>query len=394
MEFRILGPLEALAAGGEAVPLGGGKRCALLSVLLLNVNRTVPVARLIDDLWGDAVPDTATKAVQIYVSQLRKLLPEQILHTRSPGYVLELQPEQIDLFRFERLLAEGRQALAAGSPQLASELLGEALSLWRGAPLAEFTEPFAQVEGARLEELRLAAMEERIEADLASGRHGELAGELETLLRRHPLRERLRGQHMLALYRSGRQAEALAGYQEFRRLLDEELGIEPSARLRELERRILRQDPELELEGSIGATALAERRGPPPAALPASRQRAELRSLSVRLAGREVEIGRPAARGGRPSRRPSAGVPPPRPCGCAGRSAGPGARATGRARALPARRTGLPCMRLPASCRFLLAVSMSRNETSLGPAGKGKMRSAANGGYIAACHAGSRRPDW
>ncbi len=247
MEFRILGPLEVVDDRGELVSLRGGKGRALLAVLILNLNRTVAVTRLIDDLWGDEVPDSATKAVQIYVSQLRKALPPRLLHTRPPGYLLELAPDSVDLYRFERLVAEGRASLAGGDPEHASQQLTEALALWRGTALAEFPEPFAQVESVRLEELRLSALEERIEADLARGRHAELAGELDTLLRRHPLRERLHGQQMLTLYRAGRQAEALACYQDFRRALDDELGIEPSARLRELERRMLQQDPELEL---------------------------------------------------------------------------------------------------------------------------------------------------
>ena len=269
MEIRLLGPLEGLDASGRPLRLGGGKQRALLAVLLLNLNRTVPVETLVDDLWGDDVPETATKAVQIYVSQLRKVLPRDVLVTRAPGYVLELPEEDVDLYRFERLLEDGRAALAAGDAARASELLRDALALWRGQALGEFTEPFAQVERRRLEERRLTALEERIEADLALGRHADLVGELDALTRRAPLRERLRGQQMVALYRCGRQADALAAYQELRRTLDEELGIEPSKELRDLERRMLQQDPALHLSAAGEETAAAPARTPAASGAPA-----------------------------------------------------------------------------------------------------------------------------
>jgi DNA-binding SARP family transcriptional activator/pimeloyl-ACP methyl ester carboxylesterase len=245
MDFRLLGPLEVL---GDHAPvrIAAGKQRALLAILLLNANRTVSREHLIDALWGENVPHSAQKMVQIHVSQLRKALPERRLHTRAPGYVLEVAERELDLSRFERSVAGARQALAQDDPRKASKLLGGALALWRGPALAEFAEPFAQHESARLEELRLAAVELRIETELALGHHGELVAELETLIAQHPLRERLRSQHMHALYRSGRQAEALASYQTFRRTLSEELGIEPSASLRELERRMLKQDTSLE----------------------------------------------------------------------------------------------------------------------------------------------------
>lgn len=255
VELRLLGPLEALQ-GSETVQLGGGKQRALLAVLGLHAGRTVSTARLVDELWGEDVPETAVKMVQIYVSQLRKALPPGILRTRPPGYVLELDPERIDVHRFERLLRSGREARTAGDHERASTLLREALALWRGPALAEFDEPFAAAEWPRLAELEVACLEERIDADLALGRHADLAGELETLVARYPLRERLRGQQMLAFYRSGRQADALAAYQGFRRTLDEELGIEPSAALRELERRILQQDPELDVAAGPPAPAV------------------------------------------------------------------------------------------------------------------------------------------
>jgi DNA-binding SARP family transcriptional activator/pimeloyl-ACP methyl ester carboxylesterase len=246
MDFRLLGPLEA-TVDGRLVPLAGRKQRALLARLLLDVNRTVSMDRLVDDLWGDEAPETAQKMVQIYVSQLRKLLPAGVLRTRAPGYVLELEPDALDLSRFERLRLEAQEAFASGDAARASGRFRDALALWRGAPLAEFQEPFARAEMGRLEELRLTCLEARIEADLAGGRHADLVGELETLVARHPLREGLRAQQLLALYRSGRQPEALAAYQAFRATLSDELGLEPSARLRELERRMLRQDPELDL---------------------------------------------------------------------------------------------------------------------------------------------------
>lgn len=246
MEFRLLGPLEVID-GATPLRLASGKQRALLAVLLLSANRTVARDRIVDDLWGADVPASAQKMVQIHVSQLRKALPEPRLHTRAPGYALDVGEDELDLARFERLVADGREALSQGEAAKAAELLRDALGLWRGPALAEFSEPFARSESARLEELRLAALEWRIEADLALGRHGDVIGELETLIARDPLRERLRSQHMVALYRSGRQADALAGYQAHRRALDAELGIEPSPSLKELERRILLHDSGLDV---------------------------------------------------------------------------------------------------------------------------------------------------
>jgi DNA-binding SARP family transcriptional activator len=212
--------------------------------------------------------------IQIHVSALRKVLPEGVLVTRSPGYALEIEPDAVDLARFERLRREGQDALAAGSPARAAERLREAAALWRGPALGEFDEPFAAIEATRLEELRVATIEDRIDAELALGRHAGLSGELDALVARHPLRERLRGQLMLALYRSGRQAEALDGYRRLRAMLTSELGLEPSPALRELERRMLQQDPALEIAppervarpplqraGTAGATRLCRTRG-------------------------------------------------------------------------------------------------------------------------------------
>jgi DNA-binding SARP family transcriptional activator/pimeloyl-ACP methyl ester carboxylesterase len=256
MDFRLLGPLEVLR---DRVPvqIAAGKQRALLAILLLNANHTVSREQLIDALWGETVPDSAQKMVQIHVSQLRKALPEPRLHTRAPGYLLEVGDDELDLSRFERSVAGARQALSQDDSQKAMELLTGALALWRGPALAEFAEPFGRHEGGRLEELRLAAVELRIEAELALGHQREVVGELETLIAQHPLRERLRSQHMLALYRSGRHAEALASYQTFRRTLAEELGIEPSASLRELERLMLQQDTSLELPTSTEVRATA-----------------------------------------------------------------------------------------------------------------------------------------
>ena len=257
MDFRILGPLE-VRDGAREVRLRGGKERALLALLLVNANRTLALERIVDGLWGENVPETAQKMVQVYVSHLRKVLTPETLHTRPPGYALVLEQEQLDLYRFERAVTDARAALDAGEAQLAADRFREALSLWRGPALTEFaSEPFAQSEGTRLEERRVYALEGRLEAEFALGHHRDVVGELETLIAQHPLRERLRSQHMLALYRSGRHAEALASYQTFRRTLSEELGIEPSASLRELERLILQQDPSLELPAHTDTRASA-----------------------------------------------------------------------------------------------------------------------------------------
>jgi DNA-binding SARP family transcriptional activator len=246
MEFRILGPLEVWHRGGE-VSLGGQRPRALLAVLLLHPNEVVPADRLIDELWGEESPQSASAALRVIVSRLRKTLPENVLTTRSPGYVLRVERDELDLHRFERLVDEGRSLRERGLAAEASERLRDALALWRGPALADFAyESFAQAAIARLEEIRLAAVGLRIEADLALGRHQELIGELEALVAEHPLREGLRSYLMTALYRSGRQAEALDAYQAARRTLVDELGIEPSPGLQELERAILRQDPSLE----------------------------------------------------------------------------------------------------------------------------------------------------
>jgi DNA-binding SARP family transcriptional activator len=248
MKFRILGPLTVWHEGVE-VSLGGRKPRALLASLLLHANEVIPADRLIDELWGEDSPQDAAAALRVNVSRLRKALPQDVVTTRSPGYVLRVEPDALDLHRFERMVDEGRCLLAGGLAADASDRLRDALSLWTGPALADFAfESFAQAAIARLEEIRLAAVEVRIDADLALGRHDELVGELESLVAEHPLRERLRRYLMTALYRSGRQAEALDVYRNVRRALVDGLGIEPSAELHELERAILRQDPSLDLE--------------------------------------------------------------------------------------------------------------------------------------------------
>jgi predicted ATPase/DNA-binding SARP family transcriptional activator/class 3 adenylate cyclase len=252
MDFRILGPLEVLEEGRDVAPAGSKGR-ALLALLLVHANETLPVERLIDELWGEHPPATATKTVQAHVSRLRKALAagagdgvDAVIVTREHGYQLTLDPERLDAHRFERLVAEGRRELGTGDPARATAALESALALWRGAPLADVAhEPFVQREVGRLEDLRVAALEDLNEAKLALGRHGELVGELEALIGEHPYRERLRAQLMLALYRCDRQADALQVYQDARRTLVDELGIEPGERLRELERAVLAQDSAL-----------------------------------------------------------------------------------------------------------------------------------------------------
>ena len=251
MQFRLLGSVEVEDAGRPLV-LGSAKQRALLAILLLHANEVVPRDRLIDELWGEKPPASAPHSLEVYVSRLRKALQsdggERMLVTRPGGYLLRLEPDQLDLGRFERLVEEGRRALADGNYERAAERLAEALALWRGPVLGDLAyEPFATPEVQRLEEQRLAALEEKIEAELALGRHGALIGELEAVSRKHPLRERLHGQLMLALYRCGRQADALETYMALRRHLRDELGLDPSPALQRLEQAVLRQDPALEL---------------------------------------------------------------------------------------------------------------------------------------------------
>src|SRR5712692_2501866 len=242
MEFRILGPLEVLEGGR---PVEGAKQRALLAVLLLNANRIVPSERLIDALWEEWPPERPDEALEASVSRLREWLGEDVLVAGSGGYLLQVEEDQVDLHRFEALLRDAREAALADS----AAKLREALALWRGPALADFAhERFARPASARLEELRLAALEDRIDAELALGRHAELVPELEALVAEQPLRERPRAQLMLALYRAGRQADALEVYREGRRVLVEQLGLEPGPSLRQLERQILDQDPALDAQ--------------------------------------------------------------------------------------------------------------------------------------------------
>jgi YVTN family beta-propeller protein len=280
VDYRILGPLE-VRDGSRNVELGGDKRRAVLAVLLLHAGEVVSADQLIDDLWGEQPPPAAVKALQAHVSRLRKALDSHpadsgdgataavsangVLVTRGHGYLLRVEPGELDLDRFRELVERGRHVLAGGGADEAATTLRTALAMWRGPPLADFSyEAFAQAPIAQLEELRLSALEERIEADLAIGRHQQLVAELAALVERNPLRERLRGQLMLALYRCGRQAEALEVYQEFRRGMSEQLGLDPGPGLQQLEAAILARDPSLDAPAasSAPAAAPAPERGP------------------------------------------------------------------------------------------------------------------------------------
>jgi predicted ATPase/DNA-binding SARP family transcriptional activator len=283
LTFCILGPLE-IRAGERVLGLGGAKQRALLLRLLLVPGQVVPIERLMEDVWDDP-PGSAAHAVRVYASTLRKTVGD-IVRARAGGYVLDVEPAAIDAVRFARDMEAGRRALAQGEPERASAVLSDTLALWRGPPLADVRyAPWAQGEIARLEELRLAALEERVDADLALGRATELVGELQSLVAAEPLRERLRRQLMLALYRSGRQTDALSAYRDARRALLDELGLEPGTELRALERSILRQDPALDVEP---AELRARRRLPAPTTPLVGRQRevadvVELLSRDARL---------------------------------------------------------------------------------------------------------------
>jgi DNA-binding SARP family transcriptional activator/predicted ATPase len=259
MRVGILGPFH-LEDGGRPIAVGGARQRAVLADLVLHANEVVPTEQLLVELWGEDSPAGAANALQAAISRLRRVLPAGRLITTAPGYMLRIFPAELDAAQFEQLLFEGRDALTAGTAAEAAQLLDQTLALWRGPPLADFRyEPFAQAEIARLEELHLACLEERNEANLALGLEGALAAELGRMVSDHPLRERLRGQLMLALYRSGRQAEALEAYGQFRSTLMEELGLEPSSALRELQAAILRHDPALVPGSAAGGTPLARR---------------------------------------------------------------------------------------------------------------------------------------
>ena len=247
MRFRVLGPLEVSAESGSIV-LGGPKQRAVLANLIVRANQLVPADTLIDLVWGDEPPESARNVLQTYVSHLRKALGSGRLEGRAPGYILHLDPGEVDARRFEDLLREARSF--DGQADRSAPLFREALDLWRGPAFADLsTEASLQGEIARLEDLRMQAVEEGIDADIRCGRHLEVLGELETRTRETPLRERLWALLILALYRSGRQADALAAYRRLRDVLAEELGVDPSPDLRSLHERVLRQDPGLDLKG-------------------------------------------------------------------------------------------------------------------------------------------------
>jgi len=270
MEFRLLGPLE-VAENGRPISLGGSRARALLALLLLHRNQVLAVDRIVDELWAERPPKTGGQVVRVYVSHLRKALePDRseqaprVLVTHRNGYLLRAASDEVDVDRFEALRAEGHRLLAGGEIADAARTLEEALSLWRGPPLQDFAyEAFAQQEIARLEELHLATLEDLFDAQLATGRDSELVAGLEQLVEANPLRERLRAQLMLALYRAGRPADALEAYQRGRRILVDELGLEPGETLRRLETRILQQDPELD-RPNVAPTPTETPARPPP----------------------------------------------------------------------------------------------------------------------------------
>jgi len=261
VEFRILGPLEVVH-DSRPVRVGAAKEQAVLAVLLLHAGEVVSRERLIDELWGESPPPTAARAVNVYVSQLRKALAvngADPIATRAGGYAIHVAPTALDAARFEDLVGEARARVAAGDVEAAAKLLRDALALWRGPALAGLAlESFARNEVDRLEELRLGALVDRIDCDLALARHESVVGELEVLVAQHPLRERLRAQYMLALYRCERQADALRAYQDARQTLVDELGLEPSPSLQRLERGILNHDRALEAPAGIPQPAPPE----------------------------------------------------------------------------------------------------------------------------------------
>jgi YVTN family beta-propeller protein len=250
VQFRVLGPVEVTNGAGP-LRLGGRKQRALLGDLILHAGAVVSTTRLIDDLWGEDPPPTAEHTVETYISRLRRILRDaaapDIVLTRAPGYVLDVESARVDAHRFERLIREGTAAAVRGDDREALALLGAALELWRGEPFEDLVDaPFAQAAARRLADLRLLALESRIELQLRGGRAQELTAELEALVAAHPYRETFHAQLMLALYRSGRQTEALAVFRRARALLVDELGIEPGPELRKLEQAILTQDPALQ----------------------------------------------------------------------------------------------------------------------------------------------------
>ncbi|HEX6235887.1 MAG TPA: BTAD domain-containing putative transcriptional regulator [Acidimicrobiales bacterium] len=260
MEIRLLGPLEVVGGDGEPAPVAGARLRALLARLAVAAGRVVPAEVLLEDLW-DGEPAPSVNALHVLVAKLRRRVGRRLVVTREPGYALAIEPEAVDAHRFERLVAEGRSSLGAADPATADALLSRALDLWRGLPLADFVyEDWAQADITRLTELQAGAAEDRIDAALQLARHAEVVGEIEALIARYPLRERLRGHLMLALYRAGRQADALRAYQDARTHLSDELGLEPGAELQHLEARILAHDPSL--EPPVGTVAPGPERPP------------------------------------------------------------------------------------------------------------------------------------
>jgi len=288
MEFWILGPLE-VTSGDRRVELGYTKQQVVLGALLLYANRVVSRERLIDELWGESPPPSAAKLIQGYVSGLRRVLGRDAIVTRSGGYLVRVDPERLDAARFERLVGEG--LACRDNPELAAKRLGSALGLWRGSPLAGLPlRSSARHELARLAEQRLTALERRVDAELRLGRHHELVGELRELVAMHAYREHLRGQLMLALYRSGRQAEALDVYRAGRRLLADQLALEPSAPLRDLERQILRHDPVLRLAPRARSRAAPSASRPPTSARARERRRMLLAAAVAGLVATAVAV--------------------------------------------------------------------------------------------------------
>ncbi len=289
MEFRILGPLQVLEQGGE-LPLGPAKERAVLGVLLLHAGSVVSRIQLVDCLWGERAPLTAEKALNNYVSQLRQTLSQagaKLIETKAPGYVLTPGADALDVTRFHRLATAARERERAGELEAAAAVMKDALEVWRGSALAGVElEGEGRHDVARLEELRLLAQSDLVDYKLGLGRHEELVAELERLVAQHPLDERVQGQFILALYRSGRQADALQAYRATRETLIDTLGIEPSAPLQRLERAILNHDPSLEAPAGVASQPRAWRKGtlPVPTNSLLGRRR-ELKQLADLLTG-------------------------------------------------------------------------------------------------------------
>ena len=306
LHIRLLGSVRGFARRRDRLRSGGQKQRAVLAILALNAGRVVPIDSSSICLWGEQPPKTAVTSLQNFISQLRKTVGADVVVTKAPGYLLNVRRSQVDSNQFEQPRPRG--ALARGRPPRPASWTS-AFGLWRGPPLADFTfEPFAETEIARLEEIRLTALEDRIEADLDAGAAAELVGELEALVKQNPLRERLRGQLMLALYRSGRQAEALQAYQEARRVLVDELGIEPRPALQELHASILRQESALQPQAVPSCGEDQSRRGRPRASLWSARPRAGAGPVRQGRPGPREPACRIVRLPGRAPRRPDAGL--------------------------------------------------------------------------------------